>query len=180
MKSKENRVLELFMNYPKQWHFEDILKKVDISRVQLSYWLKKFEKEKLIKKIKVRGKMPYYITDHENANYKNKKKLFALEKLYESGFLNHVSSLDKAKVVILFGSFSRYDWYKDSDIDIFIYGKDDEFEQGKYELKLKRDIQVHTAENKKDLKKFKTLLPYIVSGNILKGSLNDIGVEISA
>lgn len=168
------------MNYPNQWHFEDIVKQAKISRSRLSGWLKKLEKEHIIKKIKIKGKMPYYIQDIQSANFKNKKRIFALEMLQESGLLNHIVSLKKAKVAILFGSFSRYDWYKDSDIDIFIYGEDDEFEQGKYEIKLKREIQVHTAKNRKDLKKIENLLPYIISGNILKGSIQDLGVDIRA
>ncbi|MFH1849346.1 MAG: nucleotidyltransferase domain-containing protein [archaeon] len=110
----------------------------------------------------------------------NKKRLFGLKKLTESGLFDHLVSLAGAKVIILFGSFARSDWYRQSDIDIFIYGDDDNFEQGKYELKLNREIQVHNARNRSDLKKMANLLPHIISGIFIKGSISDLGVTISA
>ncbi len=178
MASKENNLLELFFNSSKQWHFEELRTTINIGKPQLARWLKLFEKQGIIKRIKMKGKMPYYVQDFENPSFKNRKKLFALEKLTVSGFFDHLASLKQAKVVILFGSFARADWYKESDIDLFIYGKDDEFEQGKYELKLKRDIQVHCAENKAELKNMQKLLPYILSGEFIKGSIQDLELQI--
>lgn len=180
MKSKEKELLELFFNSPKQWHFEELRTTVKIGKPQLARWLKLFEKQGIIKRVKVKGKMPYYTQDFESPSFKNRKKLFALEKLTFSGFFDHLVSLKQAKAVILFGSFARADWYKESDIDIFIYGKDNELEQGKYETKLKHEIQVHCAENKAELKNMDKLLPYILSGEFIKGSIQELGVEINA
>lgn len=180
MESKEESVLELFYNSSKHWHFEKILKKTKISRPQLTQWLKKFEKEGIIKRVKPKSKMPYYVQIFENPNFRHTKTLFALKQLTESGLLNHLSTLAGAKVVIIFGSFSRADWYDHSDIDIFIYGNDEDFEQGKYELKLKREIQMHTTKTKKDLKRIDKMLPYIITGNFIKGSIEDLGVEVHA
>ncbi len=180
MRSKENEILELFFNTPMHWHFEEILRKVKIGRPQLTRWLKVFQKEGLIKRVKKKGKMPYYVHDFHNPKFDVRKKLFAAQKLVNSGLLDHLTSLPEAKVVILFGSFTRSDWHKDSDIDIFIYGDDGGFEQGKYELKFHRDIQVHNAKNKKDLKRINKLLAYIISGNFIKGSIQDLGVEVHA
>ena len=180
MQSKEEVVLEPFFNSSKHWHFDELLKATKISRSQLSQWLKKFVAERLIKRVKPKGKMPYYLQNFESPAYQHRKKLFALRKLTESGLLEHLASLPDAKVIILFGSFTRSDWYEGSDIDIFIYGNDKNFEQGKYELNLKRDIQVHTAKNKQDLKKINKMLPYIITGDFIKGSIEDLGVEINA
>ncbi len=180
MRSKENEILELFFNSSKHWRFEKILKKAKIGRPQLTRWLRVFQKEGMIKRVKKKGKMPYYVHDFHNPKFDIRKKLYARQILASSGLLEHLASLKKAKVIILFGSFSRSDWYNHSDIDIFIYGSDDDFEQGKYELKLHRDIQVHTAKDKKDLKRMNKLLPYIVSGDYIKGSIQDLGVEVYA
>ncbi|MEA2036770.1 MAG: nucleotidyltransferase domain-containing protein [Nanoarchaeota archaeon] len=180
MESKEEQVLEPFFNSPKHWHFDELLKKADISRSQLTQWLKKFKEEGIIKRVKSKGKMPYYVHNFDNPDFQYKKRLFGLKKLTNSGLFNHLFALKGAKVVILFGSFSRSDWYGNSDIDIFIYGNDDEFEQGKYELKLDREIQVHNAKNKKDLKRISKMLPYIISGSFIKGSIQDLGVEVNA
>lgn len=180
MKSKEDCILELFFNSSKHWHFKELKEKSGLSRSRLAAWLKKLEKDTIIKRIKPKCKMPYYVRVFDSKTFQNRKRLFALKKLTESGILNHLSELPKAKVIIIFGSFSSYDWHTKSDIDIFIYGSDDGFEQGRYELKIHRDIQVHLARSKKELKKMDKMLPYIISGDFIKGSVKDLGVEIHA
>ena len=177
MRSKEDRVLELFFNSPKHWHFEDLLEKADISRPQLNRWLKQLSKENIIKRIKLKGKMPYYTGNFNNPNYKNKKRLFALEKFYKTGFLNHLASCD-ADTIIIFGSFARSDWYKDSDIDLFVYGKAKDLNLAKYELKLKREIQLFHFKKKQDIKKLdKGVLPNIVNGFTVKGNLDFLNLK---
>src|SRR3989344_2326846 len=171
MRSKENNLLELFFNSPtREWHFEEIVKEARIARSKVDRWLKQFKKEGLVKRIKEKGKMPYYISDYHSVAYQNKKKLFALNTLYNIGLLNHLASLAKAKSVILFGSFARSDWYKDSDLDIFIYGDPEGLSIAKYETKLHRDIQVFVADSKEDLKKLGLdLIKNIIKGNLIKG-----------
>lgn len=179
MASKENQLLELFFNQPKYWHFEELRTTIKIGKPQLARWLKLFQKEGLIQRIKEKSKMPYYVQNFNNLNFKNRKRLFAWQKLLDSSLLAHLGSFKKAKAIILFGSFARSDWTKDSDLDLFIYGDDSDFQQGKYELKLGREIQVHTAKNSKDLKKSEKMLPYILSGIFIKGSVQDLGVRIN-
>lgn len=182
MKSKEEYVLELFFENPtREWHFEDILKEAKITRSKADIWLKKFAKERFIKRIKEKSKMPYYIANYESTSYKNKKKLFALNKFYESGLLNHLSSLEKAKTVIIFGSFARSDWYKDSDIDIFIYGNPEGLRIKDYEMKLKKDIQLFVCHTKEELTKFGLgLIRNIIKGNLIKGNIDFIRIGINA
>ena len=182
MKSKEQKVIELFFNNPtREYHFEEIIKEAKIARSKADGWLKKFIKEGLIKRIKKRGEMPYYISNYTSPKYKNKKKMFALNEIYKSGLLNHLDSLQKAQTIILFGSFSRSDWYKNSDIDIFIYGDPEGFKITNYELKLHRNIQLFVCQNKKELKKLgEGLIRNIVKGNLIKGDIDFIGVEINA
>jgi predicted nucleotidyltransferase len=180
MESKEDKVLELFFNSTKHWHFDVLLKKSGLSRSRLAFWLKRFTEKGMIKRVKAPGKMPYYVQVFENLTFRSEKRLFALKQLTDAGLINHLSSLPKAQVVVLFGSFSRWDWYSDSDIDIFIYGKDDGFMQGKYERLLNREIQVHLFRNKAELQRKSKLLPYILSGDFIKGSIDELGVDIIA
>ncbi len=171
MRSKEEKIAELFFNNPsRHWHFEEILKKAGISRPQAMNWLKKLTKDGIIKRVKERKKMPYYKGNFESPAYTNLKKLYAINKFYKTGFLNHLMSLPKAKTVIVFGSFARADWYKESDIDLFIYGNAEELEQGKYEKKLGKEIQTFICKNEKELKKFSPgLIRNILRGNVIKG-----------
>lgn len=178
---KDEVILELFFNEPtKHWHFEEILKAAKISRPQAAQWLRRFTEDNIIQKIKPKRKMPYYIAQYLHPNYQNKKRLFALNTMEKTGFLNHLTAI-KAKTVIIFGSFSRWDWYKGSDIDLFIYGSSDELDVATYENGLHREIQVFTAKTKKDLKKFNPgLLRNILEGYKVKGTFEFVEVKAHA
>lgn len=180
MESKENKIIELFFDNPtKEWHFEEIVKEAGIARSKADRWLKQLGKEHMIRRIKEKGSMPYYIADYDSSDYQNKKKLFALNRLYETGLLNHLSSLKKANAVILFGSFARSDWYKGSDIDLFIYGSPDGLKIADYETKLHRDIQLFICHDKNELSKLGGgLIRNIIKGNIIKGELDFIKVGV--
>ncbi len=182
MESKEGNILSLFFNEPtKEWHFEEIVEEAKITRSKADRWLKQFVEEGLIRRIKKQGKMPYYVSHYISPSYKNRKRLFALNKLYDSGFLNHLASLQKAKTVIIFGSFARSDWYKESDIDLFIYGETEGLKLAGYEIKLNRDIQVFTCNKKEDLHKFgEGLIRNIIKGTIVKGDIDFVRVGINA
>jgi len=182
MKSKENKVLELFFEQPtKEWHFEEILKEAKIARSKADAWLKEFMKQGIIKRIKRKGEMPHYISNHSWPEYRNRKKIFALKTLHESGLLNHLYSLKKSKTVILFGSFTRSDWYEKSDIDIFIYGDSEGLKIAEYETRLHRDIQVFICQNKKELARLgKGLIRNIIKGDLIKGDLDFLEVGINA
>lgn len=173
--SKEEKIIELFFNESsRHWHFKEIIIDAKISEDRANYWLKQFLKEKLVKHIKPIGKMPYFIANFEHPNYKNRKKIFALNKLYKSGFLSHLCTLKNAKAIIIFGSFSRSDWNKKSDIDLFIYGNPDGLNIGRYELVLHRDIQLFTSKDVRELKKMGNgLVRNIIRGNIIKGEIDE-------
>ena len=182
MQSKEEAVLELFFNYPtKEWHFEELLKKAKITRSKADAWLKRFTLNGLVKRVKQKGRMPFYISNYASPVYMHKKKLFAMERMYQSGFLNHLSWLPNATTVIIFGSFVRSDWYEKSDIDLFIYGDPAGLKIAQYEAKLHRNIQVFVCSNKKDLIHFGPgLIKNIIKGSIIKGDIDFIRVDLNA
>ena len=181
MKSKENNVLQLFFDYPtKELHFEDICKETGIALRDVDRCLQILIRTKIKIKVKNKGKMPYYISNYDSSSYRNSKKLFAWTQLHTSGFLNHLASLP-AKTVIIFGSIARSDWYKNSDIDLFIYGNAAGLQLAKYETKLQRDIQVFTCHNPKDLHTLgEGLIKNIIKGNIIKGDIDFVKVQINA
>ncbi|MBU1622070.1 MAG: nucleotidyltransferase domain-containing protein [Nanoarchaeota archaeon] len=176
------RIKELFFDYPtKQWHFEQLLEKASLSRAQTNAWLKKLLKEDLIKRVKPKGKMPHYIAKYDSPAYVSAKRLFALEKFHSSGFLSHLLSLEQAETIIIFGSIVRGDWYKESDIDLFVYGNADGLELGKYWIKLGREIQFFGCRNRKELQEYSpALLKNILKGYTVKGSIPNLEVKAGA
>ncbi len=177
---KERKIVELFFNEPtKHWHFEDILEKAQISRPQAVHWLRKCKKENLIRRVKPKGKQPYYIARYEQAQYQIQKRLFALHMLEEVGFLSHLNSLANVKTVILFGSMNRWDWHAGSDIDVFIYGEPKGLNVLKYRIALHREIETFICTDETALKQFNpALLANVAEGYLIKGSLSFMKVMV--
>ncbi|MEM4247489.1 MAG: nucleotidyltransferase domain-containing protein, partial [Candidatus Woesearchaeota archaeon] len=133
--------------------------------------------EGIIRHVKPQGKMPYFQGYFDSPAYRSRKRLFALSQLQKSGLIDRLISLPKAKTVIIFGSMTRSDWYKDSDIDIFIYGTDEELDIYPYRKLLNREIQVFTATNPAELDKMgPALLRNILEGMLIKGKIDFIKV----
>ena len=179
--SKEERVLELFLNEPtKHWHFSKIMSSANVSRRVASRWLNKFQDEDIIRHIKPKAKMPYFQGNWEHVNYKNQKRVYTLNKLYETGLLNRLQILKNVKTIVIFGSFARGDWNTNSDVDIFIFGNPEDLEFGKFWKGLgfqgkSREVQVYTFKSKEEIKDVCSgLMNNIAKGYFVKGSIYDI------
>ena len=175
-KSKEENVLKLILeNSPlKEWHFEEMGREAKVTKLAVNKWLKKYVSEGLLKHIKEKRKFPYFTVGSNNLIYHSFKRVYALEQLHKSGLIPKLLSLKTAKTIILFGSIARGDWYKGSDIDIFVLGDILDFDKNIYELKLQKNIGLTIFQNKEEIKEVKTgLIKNIVNGYILKGQIQD-------
>ena len=110
--------------------------------------------------------MPFYHAQRESPRFREEKRMYGLYLLMKSGLFSHLSTCQKIKTAILFGSFSRGDWSKSSDVDLFLYGDDAEFDKALYEAKLGRAIQVFSFREQKAVQK--ELDPAVIC-NIAKG-----------
>lgn len=165
----------------RRWHFEQIRKESNLSRERVNHFLKQLQKQGLIKRIKLRRKMPYHIANKDNPLFRVQKRLYGLQILADSGLFTQLASCKNIKTAILFGSFSRGDWSKSSDIDLFIYGDDSEFDKSKFESILKREIQVFSFKEPKKVKELDSkLIPNILKGVTLTESIEPFKVSINA
>ena len=180
MLSKRDALLDIIFAEPKRWHFEELRRRVPLGKPQLARWLRQFCREGILRRVKPEGKMPYYVQNADDARFRNRKRLFGLAKLLQSGLLDHLASLRGAAVVVVFGSFSRWDWYGDSDIDVFVYGDSAQVETSAYGRKLRHDIEIHAAKDAQGLKRLEQLLPSVLCGYFVKGAASDLGVDIRA
>lgn len=174
--SKEEALLRLILeNSPlKHWHFEELLKKAGMSRAALGKWLKRYRKEGLLQRVKEKSRFPYFTAGPDNPVYKAEKKRYLFDKLYESGLITDILRSKGIKVAIVFGSAARGDWYKDSDIDLFVLGNAEDIDRKAYELRLGREIEIHAFGSRAELREVKTgLVNGIVNGYLIKG---DIGI----
>ena len=179
--SKEEQVLMLILeNSPlKHWHFEEIVKQAKVTRAVANKWLKKYQEEGLIRKIKEKQRFPYFTAGSNNLVYQSRKRQYGIDSLYQSGLISHLLGLKDAKTVIVFGSIARGDWYKDSDIDIFIFGNAEGIDKYTYEIKLQKGIELHVFPSREDIKEVRSgLIKNVVNGHIVKGGIEDFA-EVS-
>lgn len=177
------KLKELFFQETlRHWHFEDLIKESGLSRERVSHFLKQLLKENFIRRVKPKGRMPYYLASQDFPKFRLEKRLYGFSLLEQSGLLEHLHSCRKIKTAIIFGSFSRGDWGKSSDLDLFLYGDDTEFEKGRYERKLHREIQLFSYQNPKKMKKEldPKILPNIAKGFNITGNLEPFEVSLHA
>lgn len=175
--SKEEQVLRIILeNSPfKEWHFEEIVREAKVTKAVANKWLKKYVAQGVLHTIKEKGRFPYFTVGADNHRYRSLKRVYALEQLHKSGLLPALLSSKTAKTVILFGSISRGDWYKDSDIDIFILGDSPDFDTGIYERKLHKTIEIHLFKDREELQAVRSgLLKNVINGYVVKGQIQDI------
>ena len=184
--SKEEMVLELFMNEPtKHWHFSDIVKTSGVSENITGKWLRRFQKDMVIKRVKPKGKMPYFTGNYRDSEFKGRKKLYALQKLYNTGLIQELQKLKNAKTIIIFGSYVRTDWNTNSDVDVFVYGESEYFKFGRFWKGLgfqgrSREIQVHTFHSRKEMEEVRSgLLKNVLRGYVVKGDIYEV-MEVAA
>ena len=123
--------------------------------------------------------MPYFTANHDHPDYQNKKRIYALNRMLETGLLSRLQSLKKAKAVVIFGSFANGEWNTESDIDVFIYGDPEDLKFGTVWKGLGRELEVHAFRTMEEIKKIRSgLIKNVVGGYFVKGSVHDIA-EVS-
>ncbi|MDD9953379.1 MAG: nucleotidyltransferase domain-containing protein [Candidatus Woesearchaeota archaeon] len=173
-KSKEEHILRLILEESplKEWHFAEIYTKAHATKAVVNKWLKKYVAQGLLQHIKEKGTFPFFTVGANNPTYNSLKRLYALEQLHRSGLITELLSLQAT--IVIFGSIVRGDWYKESDIDIFIFGNAQDFDKQAYEQKLQRNIELHIFQTKEEIHDIRTgLIKNVVNGYVVKGQVQD-------
>ncbi|MBD3204370.1 hypothetical protein GF327_08825 [Candidatus Woesearchaeota archaeon] len=168
------RVLQVFFDNPLPegtgFQLREISRKISLAPTSVKNYLEKLEKEKLIieKSHRIHD-YPVYIANRDNEYFKFLKKIDIQLRIYQSDLINYIDEECMPEVVVLFGSASRGEDTKKSDIDLFVQSKSIDLELEKYEDCIKRKINILYNNSFKELSK--ELKNNIVNGIILKGYL---------
>ena len=169
MLEKYNRykVLKVFFDSPtKEFGLRKIGRKASLAPVSVMNYLKEFEKKGLIEK-KKEGKVSSYIARRGDENFVFYKKIGFLNELHNSGLIEELWYKLSPKTIILYGSYAKGEAIENSDIDIFIIGKEKKINLNKFEEKLNGKIHLMFSEDLKNVGK--ELINNLVNGIILKG-----------
>lgn len=176
MLQKDNRmrILQVFFDDPIPtgigYQLREISRNVSLAPTSVKRYLNELEREKLVIKEKHRiHKYPIYFANRDNEYFKSLKRMDMLIRIEESGLLNYLNNKCLPEVIILFGSASRGEDIKDSDIDLFLLCKEEKLDIRRYEKALNRKISLFFSGNFNSLSK--ELKNNILNGTILAGYL---------
>lgn len=174
MLQKDNRykVLKIFFDdpLPKGFQLREISRKIDLAPVSVKKYLDELEKANLIVKDKHRiHRYPIYHANRDNEYFKFLKKLDIIREIKESGLLDFLDKNCMPNVVVLFGSASKGEDVKGSDIDLFLLCKGKKLNLKSFENVMDRGINIFYSNSFNKLSR--ELKNNILNGVILKGYL---------
>lgn len=173
MLKKDNitKVLEVFFDDPMPeggFQLREISRKIDLAPKSVKLYLEEFERENLITKKEHRvHKYPVYYANRDNNYFKFLKRLNIIKRIKEFGLLDYLDESCMPDAIVLFGSASKGEDRKDSDIDLYLQCKEKKLDLKKYEKGLSRKINIFFEEDFDKLSD--ELKKNIINGNKLKG-----------
>jgi predicted nucleotidyltransferase len=166
-KYNKYKVLKLFLDSPTEsFRLREIARMVKISPPSVMGYLKEFEKEGLVEK-KIKRKIPFYSALRDNSDFILYKKISIIFELNKSGFIEYLWDKLSPEAIILYGSYAKGESITDSDIDLFILGKEKNLELKNFENKLDKKFHLLFKESLKDVSD--ELKNNLLNGIVLKG-----------
>lgn len=152
------------------FQLREISRRINLAPTSVKNYLNELEKEGLIKKDTHRiHNYPVYSANRDNENFRFLKRLDTIMLIKEYGLLDYLENSCMPDVIILFGSASKGEDLKDSDLDIFVLCKEKKLDLKKYQNKLSRKINIFFSDDFNKLSK--ELRNNLINGTILKGYL---------
>lgn len=168
MLNKYNRykVLKVFLFNPEDsFRLRELSRLSKISPPSVVAYLNEFEKEGLIKKYEKR-EVPYYTSNIDNKDFIFYKKLAIIYELHNSELIDYLWEKLAPEAIILYGSYAKGEFTENSDIDLFIIGKEKNINLNDYEKKLGKNIHL-MFNNVKNIPN--NLKNNLCNGIVLKG-----------
>ena len=160
---KWDKIETYFFNFPQQLiGLRELARIIKISKTTLKRYLQLMVKKKLIK---MQGNN--YIANSSYFWYQFNKKDRLLREIYESGLVGFIQTHTQANTIILFGSGSKGEYVKESDLDIFVFAREKALNLTVFEKGLKRKINLLFKDNYDKLSS--ELFNNIINGYKLSG-----------
>lgn len=162
----QNKILDLFFEEPTRlFQIREISRLTRIPKSTVERKLKKLSEDKLI--VKNKKNVVGYMANEAVPYFRLVKKVKFLKMIYKSGLIDYLEKLVYPRCIILFGSFSKGEYNKESDIDIFVQSKEKNYDVTKFEKRLKHTINLFFDEKLSNLSK--ELFNNIINGIKLAG-----------
>lgn len=166
-KYNKYKLLKVFLDSPTDsFRLRELSRISKISPPSVMNYLKDFEEAGLIKRYQKR-EIPLYKAIRDNEKFILYKKISIIYELDESGLIEFLWEKIFPEAIILYGSHAKGESTEDSDLDIFIVGKEKNIKLDKFETKLNKKIHIMFET---DIKKIsKELKNNLINGIVVKG-----------
>jgi|TARA_Y100000034_G_scaffold111713_1_gene145056 DNA-binding transcriptional regulator YhcF (GntR family) len=156
-----NNLKPFFEDCYRRISVREYAKLIKISPPTASKILEEYKKNNFLIKEKD-NQYNYYYINKDNKTLKDISKIYWRNELKNT--INQIKEEFISPTIILFGSLSKLETKKDSDIDLAVFS----ISKKKINIKSKRNIQIFKFKNRKDVKNI-NLLNNILNGYILEG-----------
>lgn len=169
MNNKDNILGITFKSPTTKFHIRELARLTKLNPNTVINITKNLEKEKLLK-VEKKKHITEILANIENKEFINKKRIFNLSQLYDSGLINFLIKECNPKAISVIGSYSKGEDIEKSDIDIVITGeKEKSVDLKKFEKILLRKIHLITTNYKNMTEEFYINL---INGIILYGYID--------
>lgn len=163
------RLLKVFMDSPTEpFRLRELSRLSNIAPPSVMNYLKEFEKEGTARRFEKRG-IPFYQAVRENERFSLYKRISIIYELHDSGLIGFLWEKLAPDAIILYGSYAKGESIEDSDIDIFIIGKENPINLAEFEKRLGKRIHLMSEPDINNMPK--ELKNNLINGIILKGYL---------
>ena len=161
------KILELFFKFPRRnFQLREISRLTKIALPSTKKYLENLVKNRLILENK-ETLYKSYNANIENKDFRLYKKISTLIKLKD--LIYELEDKINPDVIVLYGSAAKGEDMEDSDIDLFIMGKEKPINLEKFEGELNRKIHIMFEDNIKKVSK--EFLNNLINGMVLYGYL---------
>jgi len=151
-KSIKETIKEYFLINPTaKLRVREIERTLNLPLPSVIRYCKELEKERILITLKI-GNITFYTANRSNDKFLLEKKLHNIKLIYESGLIEYLKQELSNPAIVLFGSFAKGEDTEESDIDLYIETPSKKkITLKKFEIFLKRDIQVFQHKNIKEI-----------------------------
>ncbi|MBS3124573.1 nucleotidyltransferase domain-containing protein [Candidatus Woesearchaeota archaeon] len=147
--AKEKIISKIFEDPSKKYYVRELAREAKVNPNSVINAVKHLEKENIVKR-KTRRHIVEIFADLDDPAFLRKKRIFNLMQIYDSGIADYLTKYYNPKSIILFGSYSRGEDIKKSDIDIAVITDNEEIINLEvFEKKLSRKIHLLLLQYKK-------------------------------
>lgn len=166
-KNNSYKILKIFLDSPTDsFRLRELSRISKISPPSVMNYLKEFKDKGLIESYTKRG-IPFYRAVLDNEDFRVYKKISTIYEIHKSGLDDYLWDKIHPDAIILYGSHIRGESTENSDLDIFIIGKERKLDLEVFKKRLGKTIHIMFKEGPEKISK--ELKNNLINGFVLKG-----------